>query len=494
MKTHQQCPKCKGSDCATVMDNGLIYCHSFCNGIVNKGERMEQQVLDEEFRPYRKVSLDTVKKYEVRTGVTDKGEDKYRVYKYPTGIKYRNLPKSFRTATGFKQTTLFGMDKFNAGTSKHITIVEGEDDALAAYEMLGKKFPVVALPTATFSSDLIDNCYKYLNSFQEIVVCTDSDEVGEKAAQRLAKTFPTKVTRVSMTKRKDPMEFLEHGEDKDFLFAWHNRKKYVPEGITNTPSDFLDILNNGKSWSYLPSPFVGLNESTKGLVKGGITLVLGEEGQGKTEVLRALEYHVVKNNPDVKIAVCHMEESQATNLTTLACYELNKDVRDPDHSVPRSEIEAAVSELTKNKNLYLFTHEEHQEPDEILENIRYLATVCGVEYFFIDPIQQLAYSSEGTDEEKTLTRMSVKLEKMATDLDIGIIMTAHVNDQGQTRSSRMIGKCAAVRIFLKRDHLNDDVDLRNTTHVTITKNRPFSKTGYAGSLKFDPKTFIVSEV
>ena len=491
MKTHQPCPQCNGSDCATHYDDGGIYCHSICHGLVKRGDSMEQEQLDEELKPYRNLTLDTVKKYEVRTGVTAKGEDKYRVYKYPTGIKYRNLPKSFRTAAGFKQDTLFGMDKFNAGTSKHVTVVEGEDDALAAYQMLGNKFPVVSLPSATFS--VKGKAYDYLNSFQEIVVATDSDEAGEGAARRLAKIFPEKVSRVSMTSHKDAMEFLEKNEDKDFLFAWHNRKKYVPEGVWNTPQDFIDILRSGSSYSYSPTGFTEYNDMAKGLVKGELMILLGQEGQGKTEVMRALEYHMLKEHPHINIGVCHMEESERTCLRTYACYHLEEDVRDPDSTLPASVIEDAIEKITSNKNLYLFQHLDHQEPEEILETIRYLATVCGVEYFFIDPIQQLAYGRDGEREEQVLSRIAVKLEKMANDLDIGIVLTAHVNDQGQTRSSRMIGKSASIRLELQRDHLNTDEEIRNTTHMTITKNRPFGKTGYCGSLVFDPKTFIIKE-
>ncbi len=72
-------------------------------------------------------------------------------------------------------------------------------------------------------------------------------------------------------------------------------------------------------------------------------------------------------------------------------------------------------------------------------------------------------------------------------------MTTHVNDDGQTRSSRMIGKSASVRIDLQRDHMNTDPDIRNLTRLAVSKNRPTGSTGYGGTVKFDPDTFTLGE-
>ena len=86
------------------------------------------------------------------------------------------------------------------------------------------------------------------------------------------------------------------------------------------------------------------------------------------------------------------------------------------------------------------------------------------------------------------------LEKMVVDKDVCLIMTAHVNDNGQTRDSRMIEKAASIRIELDRDHMSPDPILRNTTKMSISKNRPFSNTGLAAVLRFNPDTFALEEV
>jgi twinkle protein len=500
-KTHMDCPDCGHKECMTQFDDGGTYCHSCSKTTINtehtKGTK--RLVTHEEIEkhivlPYRSIPLSSVDHYGIRTGVSKSGEQIERLYPYPQGDKRRILPKDFSSNKGFSNNELFGMDKFNAGTSRHITIVEGEDDAPSAYFMLGEKFPVIAIPGAGVSRDLLVNCHKYLDSFSEIVVCTDGDAAGEVAAKKIASAFPNKVSRVSLTKHKDPNDFLVNGDQKDFLFAWHNRQKYVPKGIYNTPDQFKGILSQEDMNDYLPTPSDFLNEKIKGLMRGHLTVITGPEGQGKTEILRWLEYDILKNHKDTPIAVLHMEESKKTCLTSLACYELGVNLRDPDHKVAKKDIDDAINELTKDNNLYLFDFGVDEDPLDIVDRVRYFSEVCGCHYIFIDPIQQLSYGKETTDtEEKILSQISVQLERVATELNIGIVLTTHVNDDGQTRSSRMIGKSASVRIDIQRDHMNPDPDIHNLTKLSVSKNRPVGKSGYGGSLMFDPLSFMLRE-
>lgn len=503
-ETHLSCPSCGHKECMTKFPDGGTYCHS-CGTSTPPSSKTKREDMTSTYDPskvkehlslpYRSIPPSVVDFYRTKTGVDSDGNPIERIYQYPTQTKRRVLPKDFSHNKGFTADELYGMDLFNASTSKSITIVEGEDDAPSAYFMLGEKYPVVSLPSAGVSRKLLEKNFKTLNSYSEIVVCTDNDEAGDRAANKIASTFPNKVSRVSLTKHKDASAFLQAGDNKDFLFAWHNRQKYVPKGIYNTPDQFKGILSEEEMNEYIPTPSDDLNEQIKGLMRGHLTVLTGPEGQGKTEILRWLEYHILKNHSDVPIAVLHMEESKKTLLTSLACYELGTNLRDPDHKVPQEDVNKAIETLTKGNGLYLFDFGVEEDPLEIVDRVRYFSEVCGCHYVFIDPIQQLAYGKSGNDtEEKILSQISVQLERIATELNIGIVMTTHVNDDGQTRSSRMIGKSASVRIDIQRDHMNPDPDVRNVTKLSVSKNRPVGKSGYGGSLVFNPSSFTLEEV
>jgi len=489
IKTHQKCPDCNHNGCLTVWSSGA-YCNSchLYTGLVPKEVKLEDKIVG-----YRGIKERVAKKYGVLTGFNDKGEEVRRSYPYPKQFKHRYLPKDFTKNMGFKADCLFGMDKFNAGSSKAITIVEGEDDAPSGYQMLGETYPVVALPGAGVSHALLQNCHKWLDAFSEIVVCTDADDAGDSAASKIASAFPNKVSRVSLTKHNDPNDFLQAGDSKAFLFSFHNREKYTPAGVYNTATQFKTIVREEVTSDYVPTPCSTLNDKIKGLMQGHLTVITGPEGQGKTEILRWFEHHVWKTT-DKTIAVLHMEEGKKTCLMSYLCYELGQNLRDPDNIVPQAEIDVGLEGLSKDGRLFLFDFNMDDDPLHVLDKVRYFKEACGADFIFIDTIQQLAYGNEkDASEERTLSQLAVQLEKLATQLNVGIVLTTHVNDAGQIRSSRMIGKAASVRIDLERDHMNIDPDIANVTHLSISKNRPLAQTGYGGTVKFDPDTFTLKE-
>jgi hypothetical protein len=135
------------------------------------------------------------------------------------------------------------------------------------------------------------------------------------------------------------------------------------------------------------------------------------------------------------------------------------------------------------------------DPMIMIDRIKYYATVCDCKYVFFEPIQDLAHqrSAEEGTAEQFLSKLSVQLSRVAAETGVGIITIAHQNDQGEIRDCRLIGKQASVRIDLERDIMATDEDTRNTTTLSVTKNRPVGTTGYAGQLTFDSDSFMLHE-
>ena len=81
---------------------------------------------------------------------------------------------------------MYGENIFKEG-GKYITLVEGECDAMAAYELLGSKWAVVSIKRGASSAVKdVKESIEYLESFDNIVICFDQDKAGEEAARKVA--------------------------------------------------------------------------------------------------------------------------------------------------------------------------------------------------------------------------------------------------------------------------------------------------------------------
>jgi predicted ATP-dependent serine protease len=93
-----------------------------------------------------------------------------------------------------------------------------------------------------------------------------------------------------------------------------------------------------------------------------------------------------------------------------------------------------------------------------------------------------------------LTKIASNLAQIAKELNIGVIMISHVNDDGHAKYAKSLEEEAIMLIKIERDKESTDEEISNTTQFFVTKNRPFSKLGYAGAVYYDPRTTIISEV
>lgn len=506
--THQTCPRCKHNDCLTIFSDGKMKCHSqdcykddWKMESNNHQQQYQQPELEERSVEWRAQSVKAQEKYGITTKFDKKtGEAYARTYPYPHKDKVRivsdGVPKAqqFKDNQGFTNDHLFGMDKFNAGSSKYLTIVEGEEDVPSAYQMLGEKFPVVGIPGASISNSLLKNCHDYIDAFEYIIVATDADQAGDKAAERLAAAFPNKVYRVNLTKHNDPNAYLQAGDTTEFFFAWTNRVKYVPEFDTSTPDAFLELFHSDSDDEYIPTGIDAYDAEHLGLFQGHLTMFQAPEGTGKTELFHYFEHHLIKNHPDIPFASCHLEETKLRTTLGWVSYDLQENLTRKDLITDTKSVEASIQRLTANENAHLFKVGTDEDPLILLDRVRYYATVCGCKYIFIEPIQDLAQQYTGSETtERFLSKIAVQLARIASDLGVGIVIIAHENDEGLVSDCRKLSKMASVVVRLERDIENTDPEIRNTTTLKSKKNRPTGFTGYGGQLLFDASKFTLEE-
>jgi twinkle protein len=491
---HGPCPICPSSDAYTEWEDGHGHCFS-CD--YHKSINGDNLSYTYEYLPWRGLTRNTLEKYDILTKIDEEGRPISIGFKYPDGkVKVRSLDeKSFRWEPkgDTSKTGLFGRDKFSAGTHKWVAITEGEVDAATIFQVMG--VPAVSIHSATTAARDCAADRSWLNSFEKIYLCLDADASGRDAQLVVAKLFDyNKILVVDFGNRKDANEYLEAGEEDDLRNLWWNAKRFLPETIISSFSEFRKILA-GKPKRGVLYPFPKLNEMTNGIRKGETVLITGMEGIGKTELLHAIEYKLLKETED-GIGAIFLEEPKRDHLSSIASMELKKPVFYQDSGVSGPEvIDAVEKSVGKDDRLHLYNHFGSDDPDIFLDTIRFMAAARNVGFIFLDHIGLCVSGLAGEDERKALDYISTRLEMMVKELEFSLIMVSHVNDQRQTRGSRLISKNCDIRIDAERDILNSDDRIKNTINLTVTKNRPpMGKTGFAGSLLFDPYTRQYTEI
>jgi replicative DNA helicase len=154
----------------------------------------------------------------------------------------------------------------------------------------------------------------------------------------------------------------------------------------------------------------------------------------------------------------------------------------------------AIERITKDELFYQFYLGDGQGADALCDQIRYFSQACGCKFVFFEPIQDVVSGSSEEGKEQMLADLSVRLSKLSAELNVGIVTIAHTNDNGDPKYCKMIGQRASVIIDLSRDKEASDFDERNTTHISVQKNRPCSEEGFAGMMRFNTETFTLREV
>jgi len=513
--SHKPCPHidCGSSDAFSYnVDKKCGKCHSCGRSYPTAGGAYFDWVAEEYPLPCVDIIKDSVSFRGVKNTVFDNlGVKTYRQvggdvvrqeYTYPDlSKKIRLVPKDFRSE-GSTSSQLWLSDKFPRGCAKKILVVEGELDACSAYQMLNTEkmttiLPVVSIPSATPSREFWPLAEKYLSGFEEIILCLDSDEPGEAMADRFNSIFTGKCKKLETGTYKDANEMLQAGQQQMFIQSYFNAAAFTPENVYHTEAELIALYEGQNDLTYASTGVKALDEVLLGLQKGFFTLFKASTGIGKTELMRFLEYQLLTQDKDCKIAVCHLEESKTRSILGLCSYELHKNVTRKDLIEAANldtEVREAIAKIARTERYYQFTLPPSGSMDDLLTLFRMLAVGYGVDYIFIEPVQECISINNVDHREASLAELAVRLSQLSSELDIGIVSIAHTNDDGEIKYARMLGQRAAVVINVDRDMMHESETESNITRLTVTKNRPNTILGNAGEMFFDRETFTMREI
>ena len=510
---HQSCPKCGSSDALGVYSDGHGHCFS-CQTYFKELDNVEATANVVSYnRPAemygqpmamseRRISLDTVKKYGVTVETVPNGHEAFK-HHYPyydkggnfIGTKARRVSdKSFSTSGNMRDNVLFGQQLFK-NEGRFVTVVEGELDALAAFEMLGSKFPVVSVSKGAAGAvkDFKQNL-EWLEGFENVVICFDNDTAGREAAEKCAQVLsPNKARIVHLTAFKDASDYLTNNKVRDFTSEWWEAKTYRMTGIVTLEDAWSDFVKRGTE-EIIPFPesFGMLNHMLNGGIAAGEITVLGAlTSIGKTTMVNEIVYHFWKNT-NKNIGCAFLEASKGEAVENLLTIHTGHNLSLEDRK--NIDFDKLHTDIITDGRILLLDHHGAVDSDELFVKLRAMVKGSGCEILVIDPMQAAVTSNTN----ETIDDFMDRLLKLAKETDVSIIVVSHMRKPSLTnphnvneydlKGSGSINQIAFNTILLSRDKMAEDDYARNSTMIQVVKCRRTGMTGMAGWLYYNSQT------
>lgn len=428
-----------------------------------------------------------------------------------TGWKRRDLlatdkRRRYTSIGDRKGCELFGQSVSGSG-GRMIVVTEGECDAMAAWELFTKKgrvYRVVSLPDGANVRGAQNNL-EWLETFDTVVLCLDQDEAGQKAAKVIADLLSPGKARIMSFSEVDANDMLRAGKVNEFYTALSNASETRPDGIVSGGDTWEMIANRPQVLSIpYPDGWDTMNEMTYGLRRGELDTFTSGSGMGKTQLMREIEYHLLKNTED-SLGIIKLEEPLYDSVEALMGIHINKRIHLPDirDQMSQEELYEAWLATSGTNRIHFYDHFGSVDEQSLLAKIRYLSKGLGCNYVFLDHLNIAIseFAEEGGERERIDTLMS-RLKRLTQELDIWIGLVVHLRktsggtsfEEGgiptldDLRGSGSIKQLSNGVYALSRNQQAENEEERNTSQLHVLKCRFTGRTGPADRLFFDHNT------
>lgn len=495
------CNSCNSSDARAVYSSGSSYCFS-CetyfppedeDGVSNKeasSNPSNKGLLVGKFKPLgkRRISEDTCRKFGYKVGTDNNGTPCHIAPFYTeegelVAQSLRYDPKDFKWIGKPKECMpLFGQHVWKPG-GKRLIITEGEIDALSISEVQDNRWPVVSLGGGASSVKReFERSLSFIESFETVIICFDSDKPGKEAALKAANILSPGKAHIVTLPYKDANEMLVAGKGSDLVSELWNAKPYRPDGIVQI-KDIKDKVLKPIEFG-LPWWDERLTDLTYGRRTGELYCIGAGTGIGKTDwLIQQIEYDL--NILSQKVGVFFFEQQPEETIKRLCSKHTNKGFYLPKEAGnwTDEELNEAIDKFSEQNNLYLYDHFGCTDWSLIEGHLRYLAKVCGVKLFYIDHLTALAAGSD-LPEKDALEAIMADLGGLVKELDITIHLVSHLATPEKTsheeggrvtirnfKGSRAIGFWCHFMFGIERNPQHEDINQRKISTLRVLKDR-----------------------
>jgi twinkle protein len=463
----------------------------------------------EEFRhrgfEERKILSKTAKFYDVRVSFNKEGVISAHYYPYANGATWqvKVMPKEFWWVN--KTDTLFGRERFSNG-GKRVIVTEGVLDCLAMAEISQEKYSTI-YPTVAIASSSDLNCLiterEFLRSFDNVVLCFDSDDAGREAAKKAAKIVGYDKALIAVLPEGTDIcdnRVLPDGVSI-IMRAIFDAQTYMPAGIMQRAAlwEALISVNNIVAHPY-PACMAGVNKLLKGKRFGEIALFISGTGCGKSTLLREIVVDVLETTIDTKVGVVELEEAPSGSARKLSAMAISKNPAVEE--IPLSELKVGFDKVFGADRVSVLDHQGAVGDSTIMDHLEFLC-LTGHQYIMLDHITIL--TSEGADNLKGLEaqdKVMNDLLRLVKKYPVWIGLVSHLRKAqvGKTsfedggmpslddiRGSGSIKQISFDVIAFARK-MSDGGEQANKMRMAVLKARTTGNTGPGGSATFNEAT------
>lgn len=514
----QHCPRCGSRDNVAVYEDGGQHCftpgcgyHLSVSGSIQMPPFVQNETQNQEITPIlgsyvplkkRGISDITCKQFGYFKGTYGDSEAYYwPIYdkeRRLTGYKIRKPNKQFVQHGTNPDNTFLGQEKWGSG-GKLLVVFEGEYDCLS-YAEIRKSWPCVSLPNG---ADSAEKCIRanldWLLKFEEIILCFDNDEHGQRSAQKAIQLLPPRRGKIGKLEGyKDASEALQAANGKAIMQMVWTAAEYEPDGIISG-SKLLQMVLEDPKVSSAKYPYSFLNEKLHGLRKGELVTITAGTGIGKSTFVSEIAYDLLVNQKET-VGYVALEENIRRTARRFVGMDLNYPVHIDRGHFTDEQIETAFDATLGTGRLFLYDHFGSLDPTVLLNRIRHLVTGCGCSWIVFDHLSILVSGLDQGDERRAIDQTMTKLRSFVEETGCGMLLVSHLRrptgDKGhengaqtalsQLRGSAAIGQLSDICIGLERDQQSKSED--DGTIVRVLKNRFTGWCGPAGSVKYEGST------
>ena len=341
-------------------------------------------------------------------------------------IKYRNLRKGAKKKywqEGGGKPVLWHIDKCT--TDKPLIITEGEFDAMSIIESGVKN--VVSIPFGSQNFDWIEQCWDFLDEFDEIIIWADNDKAGKKMRKEAVSRLGKWRCSVVNSDYKDANVHLYKEDKESVKEAVNNADEVELDRVINMANvKPMDLAKIKASKSYLGK----LNKLLGGYMMGYISVWTGANASGKSTYLGLEMLESIDNGYGAGVYSGELRED-------LFQYWINLQAAGPEnfrfklHEIKQEEVPYVEKEVRKkitnwyDKQFFYYDITDTSNPDKILDTFENLYRRYGVKQFFIDNLMTIEYGGSKSEYYHRQSEFVTRCKNFASRLNVHIHIVAH---------------------------------------------------------------------